>query len=247
MERHMQESYTDQPAEKILRDGARELGIEPDEKAISALMEYKRILLEWNQKMNLTAIEDEREFIIKHFIDSLTILPYLSSVENIIDVGTGAGFPGLPLKIVMPSLQVTLMDSLDKRVGFLNTVISELELTGITAIHSRAEDAGVLPEHREKYDAATARAVASLPVLLEYCLPFVRTGGIFIAMKGNASDEISASSKALDLLGGRIEKIENLTLPGSDISRTIIIIKKFRQTPTKYPRKAGKPTKNPLI
>lgn len=247
MKRHMQASYKNEPAEKILRDGAKELGIEPDEKAISALLEYKRILLEWNKKINLTAIEEEREFIVKHFLDSLTILPYLSSVNNIIDVGTGAGFPGLPLKIVRPSLKVTLMDSLEKRVGFLNTVISELKLTSITAIHSRAEDAGASPDHREKYDAATARAVASLPVLLEYCLPFVKTGGIFIAMKGSASDEIKASSKALDLLGGRIEKIENFTLPGSDISRTIIIIKKFRQTPTKYPRKAGKPTKLPLI
>jgi 16S rRNA (guanine527-N7)-methyltransferase len=204
-------------------------------------------LLEWNEKMNLTAIEEEREFIIKHFIDSLSILPYLGDVRSLIDVGTGAGFPGIPLKIAQPSLEILLLDSLEKRVGFLKTVISELKLDGIRALHLRAEDAGKEPSHREKYDAAVARAVAALPVLLEYCLPMVKRGGIFIAMKGSSREEIEASNKALELLGGKIEEVKEFTLPCSEIKRSIIIVRKFRQTPTKYPRKAGKPSKQPLI
>lgn len=235
-----------QPVEVLLKKGAQQLGIKLDDPKVSTLLEYKRILLEWNKKMNLTAIEEERDFIIKHLIDSLSILPVLRKAENLVDVGTGAGFPGIPLKIAQPSLQVVLMDSLEKRIGFLNTVIGELELTGITAVRSRAEEAGVSPAHREKYDAATARAVASLPVLLEYCLPLVKMGGVFIAMKGTGNDEIEFSSKALELLGGKIEQIREFTLPGSDIRRNIIVVRKFRQTPSKYPRKAGKPSKNPL-
>jgi 16S rRNA (guanine527-N7)-methyltransferase len=236
-----------QSAEELLKSGARQLGIELDDAKVSMLLEYKRILLEWNKKMNLTAIEEERDFIIKHLVDSLSILPFLGEAGNLVDVGTGAGFPGIPLKIVHPSLQVFLMDSLEKRIGFLNAVIEELKLTGITAVRSRAEDAGVSPVHREKYDAAAARAVASLPVLLEYCLPLVKLGGIFIAMKGSGTDEIKSSSKALELLGGKIEQVRDFTLPDSDINRSIIIVRKFRQTPAKYPRKAGKPTKEPLI
>lgn len=235
-----------QSAEELLKAGARQLGIEPDDAKVSALLEYKRILLEWNKKMNLTAIEEEKDFIIKHLVDSLSILPYLGGVNSLVDVGTGAGFPGIPVKIVQPSLQVVLMDSLEKRIGFLNAVIGELKLTGITTIRSRAEDAGVSPVHREKYDAVTARAVASLPVLLEYCLPLVKTGGIFIAMKGSGTDEIKASTKALELLGGKIEQVRDFTLPDSDMNRSIIIVRKLRQTPAKYPRKAGKPSKEPL-
>lgn len=234
------------PAEEILKDGARQLGIGLDDAKVSTLLEYKRILLEWNKKMNLTAIEEERDFIIKHLVDSLSILPFLGEVNSLVDVGTGAGFPGIPLKIVQPSLQVFLMDSLEKRIGFLNAVIGDLKLTGITAVRSRAEDAGVSPVHRERYDAAAARAVASLPVLLEYCLPLVKPGGIFIAMKGSGTDEIKSSSKALELLGGKIEQVRDFILPDSDMSRSIIIVRKFRQTPAKYPRKAGKPSKEPL-
>ena len=232
---------------ELLMAGAHQLGTDLDDVNVSSLLKYKRILLEWNEKMNLTAIEEERAFITKHFIDSLSILPFLKDIGNIADVGTGAGFPGIPLKIVQPSLQIVLMDSLEKRVGFLKAVISELNLAGITAIHSRAEDAGASPVHREKYDAAVARAVASLPVLLEYCLPLVKKGGIFIAMKGSSADEIKASEKALGLLGGTIEQVMDFTLPDSDISRSIIIVRKLRQTPLKYPRKPGKPTKEPLV
>lgn len=244
---HIPQNSAHRPVEELLKAGAHQLGIYLDDEKVSSLLEYKRILLEWNEKMNLTAIEEEREFITKHFIDSLSILPFLKSIKNIVDVGTGAGFPAIPLKIVQPSLQVILMDSLEKRIGFLKAVISELNLAGITAIHSRVEDAGASPVHREKYDAAVARAVASLPVLLEYCLPLVKKGGIFIAMKGSSADEIKASEKALDLLGGTIEQVMDFTLPDSDICRSIIIVRKLRQTPLKYPRKPGKPTKEPLI
>jgi 16S rRNA (guanine527-N7)-methyltransferase len=186
------------------------------------------------------------DFIIKHLVDSLSIMPFLKDGQSLIDLGTGAGFPGLPLKIAKPSLKIVLLDSLEKRIGFLNAVITELQLTGIRTVHSRAEDAGTAAEFREKSDVAVARAVASLPVLLEYCLPLVNTGGIFIAMKA-VSEETGTSGKALDILGGRIEEIKDFILPGSDMKRSIIIVRKLRQTPTKYPRKAGKPSKEPLI
>lgn len=236
-----------QNLEALLTAGAEKFGIRLDDPAAAAFMEYKRILLEWNEKVNLTAIVEDREVITKHFVDSLSIAPFLKGVNNIIDVGTGAGFPGVPLKIALPSLEVVLLDSLEKRVSFLNTVISSLQLKGITAVHSRAEDAGLSPKHREKFDAAAARAVAALPVLLEYCLPFVKPGGIFIAMKGSNTGEVAESKRALDILGGKIEEVKEFTLPDSDMDRNIIIVRKFRQTPAKYPRKAGKPTKEPLI
>lgn len=232
---------------KYLRDGAAEFGVSLDDKMVSDLFEYKRILLEWNEKMNLTAIVEDKEFILKHFTDSLSIVPCLKGTGSVIDVGTGAGFPGIPLKIACPELDVVLLDSLEKRVGFLKTVIGELGLKGISAVHMRAEDAGRSSKFRESFDAATARAVASMPVLLEYCLPLVRVGGIFTAMKGSSTDELSASARALQILGGEIEEIKEFDLPGSDIRRNIIIVRKLRQSPTNYPRKAGKPSKEPLL
>ena len=236
----------EQPIEQILREGAGKFGVKLDEAVIMALLQYKRILLEWNEKMNLTAIEEDRDFIIKHFVDSLSVMPFLKDGQSLIDVGTGAGFPGLPLKIANPSLKIVLLDSLEKRIGFLNAVIAELQLSGIHAVHSRAEDAGLAAEFREKSDVAVARALASLPVLLEYCLPLVKVGGIFTAMKAG-SEEVEISGKALDILGGKVEEIKNFILPGSDMKRSIIVVRKLRQTPTKYPRKAGKPSKEPLI
>ncbi len=237
----------DQMQTKHLREGAAEFGMSLDDKMVSDLFEYKRILLEWNEKMNLTAIIEDKEFILKHFVDSLSILPYIKGINNLIDVGTGAGFPGIPLKIALPKIHVVLLDSLEKRVGFLNTVIDALELKGISAVHMRAEDAGTASKYRESFDAAAARAVASMPVLLEYCLPLVKTGGIFVAMKGSNSEEISASKMALEVLGGEIEEVKDFNLPGSDIKRKVIIVRKLRQSPTKYPRKAGKPSKEPLV
>ena len=231
----------------LLAEGAGKFGVSLDGPRISALIKYKDMLLEWNEKINLTAITEERDFIIRHFIDSLSIAPYLENAGSIIDVGTGAGFPGIPLKIARPAPEVVLLDSLEKRVAFLNCAIEALKLTGVSAVHLRVEDAGRSSQYREKFDAAVARAVASLPVLLEYCLPLVRTGGVFIAMKGSAAEEIEYSRKALETLGGKIENIHEIILPGSDIKRNIIIVKKLRQISTKYPRKAGKPTKEPLI
>ena len=232
----------------MLREGAACYSAVLDDEKLEKLFKYKDLLAEWNQKINLTAIEEENDIIIKHFIDSFSIIPYLKQPNiRLVDVGTGAGFPGLPVKVMCEALEVVLLDSLAKRVGFLDTVINELALDKIKAVHGRAEDFGVKSDYREKFDVSVARAVAGLPVLLEYCLPFVKTGGIFIAMKGSSTEEVESSQKALEILGGKIEEKKEMTLPFSDIKRNIIIVKKYRQTPTKYPRKAGKPLKEPLI
>ncbi|HHV28522.1 16S rRNA (guanine(527)-N(7))-methyltransferase RsmG [Acetivibrio mesophilus] len=233
---------------ELLIEGASGFGVDLNEEQVDKFFTYKDVLKEWNSKMNLTAIEDDREIILKHFIDSISICPIIKDKKStLIDVGTGAGFPGIPVKIAFPDIKIKLMDSLEKRTKFLDEVIEKLSLKEISAVHSRAEDKGIASDYREKYDISTARAVANLPVLLEYCLPFVRVGGLFIAMKGSSTEEIENSKKALDILGGKIEDILEFTLPFSDIKRNVVIIKKFRQTPTKYPRKSGKPSKDPLI
>ena len=210
--------------------------------------EYMKLLKEWNEKINLTTITEEQDILLKHFIDSLTILKYLNDNDNIIDVGTGAGFPGIPVKIVNEILNVTLMDSLNKRILFLNDVIEKLKLEGIKTVHARAEELGRNKEYREKYDVVTSRAVANLSTLLEYMMPFAKVGGTCICMKGpNIEEELENADLAIKELGGKIEKIENFKLPGSDIERNIIIIKKVRNISNKYPRKAGTPAKEPLI
>jgi len=238
---------------QFLAEGAKEYSVHLNEDQLHNFLKYKEILLEWNKKMNLTAIVEDRDVVLKHFIDSLSIMPYIkgffgerNSLE-LIDVGTGAGFPGIPVKISAPEVNVTLLDSLEKRVKFLGEVIKELGLSGISALHGRAEDYGMKAEYREKFDISVARAVANIPVLLEYCLPFTKVGGMFIAMKGSSTEEIKDSKKALDILGAEIEDIKETVLPFSDIKRNIILIRKLRQTPSKYPRKAGKPAKDPLI
>ncbi|AUG59111.1 16S rRNA (guanine(527)-N(7))-methyltransferase RsmG [Acetivibrio saccincola] len=234
---------------KLLKDGASEFNINLEKEDIESFFKYKETLLKWNKNINLTAITDDRDIIIKHFIDSISVVPYIGKdLKKVIDVGTGAGFPGIPLKIIKKDLNVTLLDSLEKRTKFLNEVIEKLDLKNIEVIHSRAEDKGVSGDFREKFDLALARAVANLPVLLEYCLPFVKTGGTFIAMKGSdIQEELDNSKKALEILGGEIKDVIKFNLPSTDIKRNIIIIKKFRHTPTKYPRKSGKPSKAPLI
>lgn len=233
---------------ELLKAGAEEFSITLEDSRIDKFLKYKDILIEWNQKINLTAIEDDRNVIVKHFIDSLSIVPYIKEKKaSIVDIGTGAGFPGIPLKIVCEDLKISLLDSLDKRIKYLEEVIKTLGLRGINTFHGRAEDYGVKQGFREAYDIAVARAVANLPVLLEYCLPFVKVGGCFIAMKGSNLEEVENSHKALEVLGGKIEEIKELNLPFSDIKRNIVIVKKLRQTPTRYPRKAGKPSKEPLI
>lgn len=217
-----------------------------NEQQIKGFYMYMNLLKEWNEKINLTAIVDDKDIIIKHFIDSLTINKYLKNKENIIDVGTGAGFPGIPIKIANKELKIDLLDSLNKRINFLNEVIEKCNIDNIRTIHSRIEDFAI--KNKEKYDVATSRAVAKLVVLLEYLLPVVKKDGICICMKGNnVEEEIEESKHAMELLGGRIEKVEKFVLPGTDYERTIIVVRKIKQTPKNYPRKAGIPTKKPII
>ena len=235
-------------SKEVFKEGLDILGLELSEQKIESFFKYKELVLEWNKRLNLTAICDDKEFVIKHFLDSLTVLKYLGKIKGrLIDVGTGAGFPGIPLKIAVDNLDVSLLDSLEKRVKFLDNVINDLDLKNIHAMHSRAEDAGNDGNYRENYDFCVSRAVASLPVLCEYCLPFVKVNGLFLAMKALKSSEIDDSKRALEILGGKVEDVIDFTLPLTDNNRKIIMIRKFRQTPTKYPRKSGKPSKNPLL
>ncbi|MCD7855914.1 MAG: 16S rRNA (guanine(527)-N(7))-methyltransferase RsmG [Clostridiales bacterium] len=215
------------------------------EEAIDKFITYKDILLEYNHKMNLTAITEEREIALKHFSDSLTPLS-LADFKNkkVIDVGTGAGFPGVPLKIAEPSIKLTLLDSLNKRISFLNAAIDALNLDNTAAVHLRAEE-GARTDLRESFDIAVSRAVADLRILAEFCLPYVKQGGCFIVMKGpNPEEEINSAKKAIAVLGGKIEKIEKITI--SDFSRTLVLIRKVRATPKSYPRSFAKIKKTPL-
>lgn len=209
--------------------------------------EYMDLLIEWNEKMNLTAITEPSEIIQKHFIDSLTILNRIEDNQKIVDVGTGAGFPGIPLSIMNPTLKITLVDSLNKRLIFLQEVINRLGLKNVEIVHARAEDFGQNKNYREKFDVATSRAVANLSTLSEYLLPLVKINGKCICMKAADADvEIEDAKKAIEVLGGTISKIDKFNLPQSDIGRTIIEIKKEKYTPNKYPRKAGTPSKEPI-
>lgn len=215
-----------------------------DKTMIDRFSIYKNLLVEWNSRFNLTAITDDEGIALKHFVDSLSIAGHLENRESLADVGAGAGFPGIPLKIAGFGGKVVLMDSLGKRIKFLDTVISELGLGKCEAVHIRAEDAG-RGIFREKFDAATARAVASLPVLSEYCLPLVKPGGIFIAMKGpEADEEVKSAGNAVKKLGGMIK--ESYKLEIGDNERTIVLIDKKTKTPAVFPRKAGTPKKKPL-
>lgn len=230
--------------EKIL-EKSNKINVELSREQVEEFYKYMELMVEWNKKMNLTAITEPNEVIEKHFIDCLTIMPYIKENSTIIDVGTGAGFPGIPLKIADSSLDITLLDSLNKRINFLNEVISKVNLENIVAIHGRAEE--YVKEKREKYDIAVSRAVAELPTLLEYLLPYVKVGGKCICMKGpKAQEEIDKSKKALHILGGKIEKVENIKIK-EEMERNIIIISKIAHTPSKYPRNAGKPSKDPIF
>ena len=208
---------------------------------------YMELLREWNEKINLTAITDEEGILVKHFFDSCSISEFVDNNSKIIDIGTGAGFPGLPLKIVNDTLNLTLVDSLNKRIKFLNEVKNKLGLKNVETVHGRAEDVGIDNKYREKYDFVVSRAVAELRILVEYLLPLVKVGGKVIAMKGpNIDEEVENAKKAVKLLGGEIERIESFRLGNTDNERTVIIIKKIKNTESKYPRKAGIPRKNPL-
>lgn len=233
---------------EMLREGAAAYGVELDEKELERFDRYAEILTEWNSFMNLTAIKEPDEIVQKHFVDSLSLL---SAIEipngaSIIDIGTGAGFPGVPLLIARNDLKVTLLDSTNKRLEFIKAV---LEGTGLSAnvVHMRAEDAGKNKDYREKYDFATARAVSNLRDLSEYCIPFVKKGGYFVPMKSAKTDEeIQGAQKAIKTFGGKIEEIKSFELDGAG-QRTILLIKKISQTPTNYPRPSAKMAKFPIV
>lgn len=225
------------------------LGIEITDVQCQQFIKYYEMLVETNKVMNLTAITDFDEVIDKHFVDSL----YLAKIKNLdqelslIDVGTGAGFPGIPLKIMFPKVKVTLLDSLNKRINFLNNVIEALGLEDIKACHGRAEDFGHNPEYREKYDVCVSRAVANMSTLSEYCMPFVKVDGDFIPYKsGSVQEELDQAKKAVKILGGKLVDIISYQLPETDIERSMVVIHKTAQTKKAYPRKAGKPSREPL-
>ena len=229
---------------KELKNKSEQININLENEQIKKFYEYMNLLIEWNEKFNLTAIVEPKEIILKHFIDSLTIEKYINEGDKVIDVGTGAGFPGIPLTIYKPQINITLLDSLNKRIIFLQEVIEKLEMKNIEAVHGRAEE--FAKNRREMFDIATSRAVAPLNILLEYLLPFVKIGGTCLCMKGSNIDEVDDAKNALEVLGGKIKKIETIKLPESDIVRNIIIVRKVKNTPVKYPRKAGIPAKQPL-
>ena len=224
-----------------------ELNIKLSEEQVSNFYDYMNLLLEWNGKMNLTSIVEPKEIILKHFIDSLIVFKYIKKDCKVADIGTGAGFPGLPIAIANKECNITLIDSLNKRIGFLNEVIKVLNLNNVNTIHSRAEDIGKDKLHREGYDFVISRAVAPLNVLLEYMLPLVRVGGFCICMKAfNIDEEVKSARKAVEILGGRVDEVIKFQLPDSDINRSFVRIVKVKSTGKKYPRKAGLPAKEPL-
>lgn len=230
-----------------VKQKAQEIGYTLQEEQLEQFFTYKELLIEWNKKMNLTAIEQEEDIITKHFIDSLSIATYIPDTAKVIDIGTGAGFPGIPLKILKKDLSITLLDSLNKRITFLEEVIRNLSLENIQAVHARAEELAHKEEYREQYDIAVSRAVAPMHTLLEYMLPYVKIGGKCICMKGpNLQEESKDLQNCLETLGGKIEKIEEIVLPETEIKRNIMLIKKENKTPKKYPRNPGMPSKKPL-
>lgn len=240
--------YNEYPEIRNLINGLAAFEINLSDLQIQKFIEYYELLVEKNKVMNLTAITEFSEVIDKHFIDSLSIVKALKlSKEKIIDIGTGAGFPGIPLKIVFPDIEVILLDSLNKRLVFLDEVIEKLDLKKVKTLHGRAEDFGKDIKYREQFDLCVSRAVAKLASLSEYCLPYVKKGGHFISYKsGKAEDELVQAANAIETLGAQVEKVENFILPGTDIERSLIVLKKISQTPKLYPRSAGKPTKEPL-
>ena len=233
-----------------LKEGLEQLHMVTSPEILEKFERFKALLIEWNEKINLTAIIDPVEVDIKHFVDSVTCLAtgYIKDGNSVIDVGTGAGFPGVPIKILNRSLKVTLLDSLNKRVKYLEDVVSKLELEDVKLVHARAEDGGINKLYREKYDIALSRAVAAMNVLCEYCLPFVKLGGYFICQKGPSyKEELEHAAKAIEVLGGKVKEVKSYKLANSEITHYVIIIQKIKETPSKYPRKAGKPAAEPII
>lgn len=232
-----------------MREVLKSWNLELSEHQEQQFLLYYEMLIEKNKVMNLTAITEFDEVIEKHFLDSISLCTILNLNEklSILDMGTGAGFPGIPLKIMFPELEITLADSLNKRILFLEDVIQELGLNGITAVHARAEELARNKDYREQFDVCVSRAVANLATLSEYCLPFIATSGKFVSYKaGEVENEVEAAKKAVFLLGGSIEEVKKFNLPGSEIHRSFIVIEKHNKTPKAYPRKAGTPAKTPL-
>lgn len=234
---------------EILKKGLASYGLNPTDEMIDRFVKYREILVEYNKVMNLTAITEEREVFIKHFLDSASIFEknYIQSGQKIIDVGTGAGFPGIPFKICNPNIELTLLDSLNKRINFLREVCQSIGFNDVEYVHARAEDGAQNKNYREKFDIATARAVANLPVLLELCIPFVKKGGLFICLKGpNAKKEIEDAKNAIKILGVELLEILDVKLPDEELHHNILVFKKLENTDKKYPRKAGTPNRKPL-
>ena len=232
---------------KVFMEYVKKIDIDINEEQINKFYDYMNLLIEWNKKINLTAITDYNEIILKHFVDSLTINKCIKENNYVVDVGTGAGFPGIPLKIIRDDIKIVLVDSLNKRINFLNEVIKELNLKNIETVHARAEEFGRNKKYRQKFDIATSRAVANLSTLSEYMIPLVKINGRCICMKGKEiKEELKDSLNAIKVLGGKVENVEEFELADNDINRSIIYILKEKDTPNKYPRKTGTPSKDPI-
>lgn len=234
---------------ELIMEGAKKMGLTLTTSQLKQFKEYKEYTLDINKSLNLTSIVDDKEFIVKHFFDSFTLsnVHNFSEVKSVMDMGTGAGIPGIPMKILYPEISFVLADSLNKKIAFLKDVVDKLKLEKIECIHGRAEELGQDISFRESFDVVVSRAVANLAVLSEYCIPFLKLNGIFLCLKGpKYKEEIKEGKGAILKLGGSLEAVESVKLPFSDITHYILMIKKIRHTPTKYPRKPGKPTKSPM-
>lgn len=235
---------------QILNEGCRQMGISLTEEQTEQFMLYYEKLIEVNRVMNLTAITEFEDVMRKHFLDSLTLVKAadIKNVKRVLDLGTGAGFPGIPLKIAFPDTEFVLLDSLNKRVKFLHNIIELCRLKKIQAVHGRAEELAGKKEYRESFDLCVSRAVANLSSLSEYCLPYVEKGGLFVSYKsGNIQEELETAGYAIQILGGRIKGTVKFKLPGSDMDRSLVVIEKIKETPARYPRRAGIPSKEPLM
>lgn len=234
----------------IMERAALDVGMDFSEEKYYKFMKYMELLKEWNKKINLTAITEDEEIVKKHFIDSIKVFksePF-KECSSLIDVGTGAGFPGVPISIMRPELNITLLDSLNKRINFLDIVIQSLQLNNIKAIHGRAEELARNKEHREKYEVVTSRAVANMAVLSELCIPFTKVGGYFIPLKGPAiEEELSIGNSAIEKLGGKLQEVIKINIEDSHMEHNLVMVKKIKATANAYPRKAGSITKKPLV